>query len=170
MTILLAILRAVPIWAWALAAVIGWGALQKHRAEAAVKREETAKLEQADARATAIHGALVQQTRVVNTQNEVIHDATEQARRARTDADRAAAAERRMLERLRAAGGASTHPAAAGASAPAGETAGMHADLLGRCVSDLRRMAAIADERGIAGQACERSYDALKEQTPGAVH
>lgn len=161
MGIVLAILRGIPVWAWALAAVIGWGALQKHRADAAAKREKAAALEQADARASAIHGALVQQTNVVRKQTEVIHDATEQARRARADADRAGDAERRLLARIGAAGGGSTDPAAAGASAPAGDASAVPADLLGRCVGDLRRLAAIADERGIAGQACERAYDAL---------
>lgn len=163
---MIAILRAVPMWAWVLVAVVGWGSLQKHRADAASKREKAAALEQADQRAKAIHGALVEQARVVREQQEVIHDATEQARRARADADRAGDAERRLLARIGAASGSGADSAAAGAGAPAGGRGIVPADMLGRCVGDLRRMAAIADERGIAGQACERAYDALTKVQP----
>jgi hypothetical protein len=38
------------------------------------------------------------------------------------------------------------------------------ADVLGRLEEAGRRLAATADERGIAGAACERSYDSLTHE------
>lgn len=46
---------------------------------------------------------------------------------------------------------------------PAANDAGVVlADVLGRLEETARRLAALADERGTAGEACERAYDALK--------
>lgn len=46
-------------------------------------------------------------------------------------------------------------------SAPADAAAAVLADVLGGCVTRVRLLAAVADERGAAGQACEQSYRAL---------
>jgi len=45
--------------------------------------------------------------------------------------------------------------------APAVDAAGMLADVLGRCIARVRFLASVADERGTAGELCERSYEAL---------
>jgi len=52
--------------------------------------------------------------------------------------------------------------AAASAGSPAtGDALDLLADVLGRTDDAAGELAKIADERGIAGQQCERSYDAL---------
>jgi hypothetical protein len=51
---------------------------------------------------------------------------------------------------------------AAAVDRPAANDAGVVlADVLGRLEETARRLAALADERGTAGDACERAYDAL---------
>lgn len=53
-------------------------------------------------------------------------------------------------------------PAAASASAPS--PAAVLADVLGRVEAAGRELAAIADARGAAGAACQRAYEALRQQ------
>lgn len=72
-----------------------------------------------------------------------------------------AAGLRSSADRLRGAVGGSglvIRPAAAGASAPAGDAGVLSAQLLDR----FEALARLADERGAAGGACEQSYDALR--------
>ncbi len=56
---------------------------------------------------------------------------------------------------------ASSDPAPAPGGPATDDAAGMLADVLGRCVAHVRQLAAVADERGAAGRACERIADAL---------
>ena len=58
---------------------------------------------------------------------------------------------------------AARNPGLAIGSPPTDDATGVLADVLGRCVARVQRLAAIADERGRAGQLCERAYDALTE-------
>lgn len=86
------------------------------------------------------------------------------AARAQLERDRLAAdgaGLRSAADRLRGAvagSGLVIRPAAAGASAPAGDTAVLSAELLDR-FEDLARL---ADARGAAGASCEQSYDTLR--------
>lgn len=85
------------------------------------------------------------------------------AARSRADSARLVAdagAARLSADRLRGAvagSGLVIRPDAAGRSAPASDTERLSAELLDRA----QELARIADERGAAGSACERSYDAL---------
>jgi hypothetical protein len=63
---------------------------------------------------------------------------------------------------------AARNPQPAASSAPADDPAGMLADVLGRCVARVRLLATVADERGIAGNACQASYDALSPEPESA--
>lgn len=86
---------------------------------------------------------------------------------ARAAADDARSALDRLRARARAvaAGGQcpAQHPAAAASGPAAGDPAGLLADLLVEAAAEARRYAEIADNARIAGQLCERSYDALTE-------
>jgi hypothetical protein len=99
-----------------------------------------------------------------------IDDATEREMQTlRADADAAAAAGGRLRKRvadLLAARGGQAGPdqPIAGDSAPAEDAARVLADVLGRCVDRVRLLAVIADERGAAGGACERSYQTLIDE------
>ena len=116
--------------------------------------------------ASASEAARVEEQRRAAAQKEIVDAHEARARRARADADAAGAAAARLRDRVAALVAASGHPAAgdpsaAAASAPAGDATELLADVLGRCVSRVRELAAVADERGAAGAACERAYDAL---------
>ncbi len=92
-------------------------------------------------------------------------EAQEQLAAARTDAERAGNALERLQQRLAAseqrsrdAGNAIT----AQLSQAAEDAARVRADVLGRVGEAAQLYAEVADERGIAGSACEKAYDAVR--------
>ncbi|OJA92156.1 DUF2514 family protein [Burkholderia ubonensis] len=93
-------------------------------------------------------------------QQEIATDAAKKRDQARVDAAAASAADglRRQVAALVA--GIRRSATSAGGS-PAGDALDLLADVLGRADARAGELATIADERGIAGQQCERSYDAL---------
>ncbi|KVA70965.1 hypothetical protein WM36_02120 [Burkholderia ubonensis] len=98
-------------------------------------------------------------------QQEIATHAAKERDRARVDAAAAASAAdglRRQVAALVA--GIRRSPAPAGGSS-AGDALDLLADVLGRVDARAGELATIADERGIAGQQCERSYDALMGET-----
>lgn len=114
--------------------------------------------------ATAAVAAQTETTRRVAAQQEVAHAAQIQADAARADAVAAARARdalRVQLDAFVRAHRGPIDPGAAGGGEAAGDPLGVLADVLSR--ADIRAgvLASIADERGIAGAACERAYDAL---------
>jgi Protein of unknown function (DUF2514) len=62
--------------------------------------------------------------------------------------------------------GIAPHSPATAGSAPAPSPADLSADLLERLGELAGQLASTADERGIAGQTCERAYESLIEVTP----
>jgi hypothetical protein len=122
-----------------------------------------------------------QEAQVRKAQQEAINEAESRAAQARADRVIAEAAsgalQRRYEQRVRdlvravtaaatARGAGAADPAAASAGTAAEDPAGVLADVFGRCVERVRVLAAIADERGAAGAACQRAYEAL---TPAAA-
>ncbi|MBU9164498.1 DUF2514 family protein [Burkholderia multivorans] len=95
------------------------------------------------------------------TQQEIATDAARKRERALADAaaaGRAADGLRRQVAVLVA----DVRRAGAAAGSPAtGDALDLFADVFGRADERAGELAKIADERGIAGQQCERSYDAL---------
>jgi hypothetical protein len=114
--------------------------------------------------AAAAVAAQTETTRRVAAQQEVAHAAQIQADAARADAATASRARDALRVQLdvfvRAHRGAGD-PGAAGGGAPAGDPIGVLADVLGRADERAGVLAGIADQRGVAGAACERAYDAL---------
>lgn len=88
------------------------------------------------------------------------HQSTEQALADAAAAD--ATADGLLLELDRLKRRAAICASAATGGAPAQDSTTVLADLLSEVESAGRAMAAEADRRGIAGTACERSYDAVK--------
>lgn len=127
--------------------------------------ETRAQAEAAAASATTAYRAL--EARWASAQETIDREA-----RARQDQIRAAAAGAAVAGdglRLRAAalaascGGApAAAPAAAASSPPAGNPGAVLADVLGRLEAAGRQIAEVADQRGAAGAACERAYDAVR--------
>lgn len=161
---MIAIVRAVPMWAWALLAALLWGGFQHHRATAAGQRALQAQRELADLRADASATTVKTLTKAIAGQQEAIREAQSKTDAADHARRTVAGALGGLLERNRAAQRISTPATAAGASAPAGAGPDVCADMLGRIGRAAGRYADIADRARIAGQACERSYEAL---TPG---
>lgn len=90
-------------------------------------------------------------------------DASEQIEQAQADAAAAdATADGLLLELDRLKRRTAICASAATGGAPAQDSTTVLADLLSEVESAGRAMAAEADRRGIAGTACERSYDAVK--------
>lgn len=157
------------IWTHAAAAVaalaVGFTAawqVQGWRWDRAEARQQA---HTATLRETAMHEALIETTRRLTAQQEAADVASRQARRARADAaaaDAAAGSLREHVARL-AARAAGDDPAAAAGGQTAADAAGMLAELQRRADERAGILARIADERGIAGAACERAYDALTQ-------
>lgn len=138
----------------ALGLAAGWliqganlSALERDHAQALAKAHAQARLTEARWRTT-IEGVQI--------------DAREQLAQVADDAATAAATAdglRRELDRIRRR--AASCAAAAGGSAPGRDSTELLADLLAEVESAGRAMAAEADRRGVAGEACERAYDGV---------
>lgn len=107
----------------------------------------------------------LQEAQWADSHRKAIHDAELKAAEARADAVLADAARGRLQQRVAdlaaAARRTAANPSAPRASAPAEDAIGMLADLQRRADEAAGIMAHVADERGAAGELCERAYDAL---------
>lgn len=141
------------------------------RANSEIKRLEAQQAaergEQAYAMALAIDKVRLEEQRRFAAQTEIAHAATKDAESARTAARDAHAAADRLRQRvaqLVAAGHSAGHSFPATAGASTADPIGMLADVLGRADRRAGILAEYADSARIAGQACERAYDALNAE------
>lgn len=109
----------------------------------------------------AVAAARAEEQRRTAAQSEIAKDANQQRTAALADAFAARAAAGSLQQRVDQLVAAARHPAATAGSPAAGDALDLLADVLGRTDAAAGEFARIADERGIAGQQCERSYDAL---------
>lgn len=150
-----------------IAASVAWAWQTKvYRAEIAALRAAHAEDEagRANAHALEMQDARAEDKRRIETQAKEINDAIKKSEAARADARAADAVSRELRARLATITNASRNPfdpATVSSSPPAGDTIGVLADLLSRADQRAGVLAAYADAARIAGQACERSYDAL---------
>lgn len=155
----LGVLRAIPWWAYAIAACLAWGGWQRHRANSAAAVYQQAQIEAAKRTEAALAENIRETARRLAAQQKATQDAEKQTTKARADAGVAHAAAARLRERLvavRAAQPRTGDTAAAGAG-----TADRLAELLGQCADRYRAVAASADSAVIAGRACEAAYTSL---------
>ncbi|KWI43553.1 DUF2514 family protein [Burkholderia stagnalis] len=94
-------------------------------------------------------------------QQEIATHAAKERDQARVDADAAASAADGLRRQVAALVADARHSAASTGGSSAGDALELLADVFGRADARAGELAKIADERGIAGQQCERSYDAL---------
>ncbi len=144
-----------------MALLAGWQWSRADRAEAAL---ETYKAQVALQLADAATAARTEERRRSKTIQEAL-DAEVLARQAvEADARGAADAAGRLRQRAAQLAAACTarDPAAPSGSAPAPAAAAVLADLLGRVAAAAGELGSYADRARVAGETCERSYDALR--------
>ncbi|MDF3115897.1 DUF2514 domain-containing protein [Burkholderia semiarida] len=148
-------------WPYVLAALLG--AVAGSYAVHLISAREIAdmKARAATAQAKAVDAARAEEQRRTAAQSEIAKDANQQRTAALADAFAARAAAGSLQQRVDELVDAARHPAAAAGSPAAGDALDLLADVLGRSDETSGELAAIADQRGIAGQQCERDYDAL---------
>ncbi|MCY1285262.1 hypothetical protein D9M69_375920 [compost metagenome] len=164
-------LRLVPSWSWWLLAVLVVAGVQQARVVHLQMDVAQAKTELSDYRLEvterdlrAAASARTEEQRRQQAVDEVEKDAKGKLDEARADADRAGDALQRLQQRYedaerrsRTCGNAVTAQLGEAAEADAR----MRADVLSRLGEAARFYAAEADERGVAGRACEAAYSAL---------
>lgn len=164
-------LKLVPGWAyWVLALAVVAGGQQvrvlsaqsvasKAQADLASYRTEVSERD----RRAALFVIQENQRRQAATE-KADAEAQEQLAAARTDAERAGSALERLQQRLAAAEQRSRdagNAITAQLSASAEDAARVRANVFGRVGEAAQLYAAVADERGIAGLACQKAYSAI---------
>lgn len=165
-------LKFVPSWAWwvlALAVVAGVQQVRVMSAQSDASKAQAnlasyrAEVSERDRRATLF---VIQENKRRQAATEKADaEAQEQLVAARIDADRAGSALERLQQRLAAAEQRSRdagNAITAQLSQAAEDAARVRADVLGRVGEAAQLYAGVADERGIAGSACEKAYDAVR--------
>ncbi|MDN8078268.1 DUF2514 family protein [Burkholderia multivorans] len=109
----------------------------------------------------AVAAARTEEQRRTAAQSEIANDANQQRTAALADAFAARAAAGSLQQRVDQLVAAARHPAAAAGSPAAGDALDLLADVLGRADQRAGELAEYADRARIAGQQCERDYDAL---------
>lgn len=159
-----ALLGRVPLWAWALAVVLAWGAWNRHQARSVRAEFDQAKVAAAAERAASAAEAAAESLRRRRAHQEIIDAA--HLKSAQLEASLAASADagQRLRQRLAAldAQRCAGDPAAAGGGQAASAASDLRAELSRRLDQAADGVARFAERSSIAGSTCEQSYDALR--------
>lgn len=169
-------LKWLPSWAWAGAAglvlalvVSGVQQVRVYSLQSQLETERSsfsnyrAEVAERDRRAAVF--VIQENQRRQATTEKADEEAQQKLAAARDDAERAGNALERLQQRLAAAEQRSRdagNSITAQLGQAAEDAARMRADLLGRLGAAAQLYAGVADQRGIAGAACERAYDGVK--------
>lgn len=166
MGVILGLARAVPLWAWALAAALGWGGWQRHQVKTVTAELMRQQAEAAAAREAALSASITETERRLDAQRKIVHEARKQADQAKADAVAAAAVAGKLRARLAAitSGASPVDSTASSGGESAGDTARVLADLLARADDRAGALARHADEARAAAVACQRAYESLTTQ------
>lgn len=150
------LLRGIPLWAWALATALGWGAWQRHRAVTAVQQ-----VAQASQIAIASEAARTTEHATATALHQVETHAHVQITQTRRAAAAAAIAGDGLRQRSAATAAAAASSAAAGRCSDAAAPVAVLSDLLAGLEGHGRAVAEWADDLDTALQACQQSYSAV---------
>ncbi|HEF4837292.1 TPA: DUF2514 family protein [Burkholderia vietnamiensis] len=114
------------------------------------------------AQLAAVAAARAEEQRRTAAQSEIAKDANQQRTAALADAFAARAAAGSLQQRVDQLVAAARHPTAPAGGPAAGDALDLLADVLGRADQRAGDLAEYADRARIAGQQCERDYDALR--------
>ena len=159
-----ALLCRVPLWAWALAAVLAWGAWNRHQARSVRAEFDQAKVAAAAERAASAAESAAESLRRRRVHQEITDAAQLKAAQLERSLAASADAGQRLRDRLAAldAQRCAGDPAAAGGGEAASAASDLRADVRRRLDQATDGVARFAERAAGAGQACEQSYDALK--------
>ncbi|QIX17238.1 DUF2514 family protein [Burkholderia multivorans] len=115
----------------------------------------------AQAQAKAVDAARAEEQRRTAAQQEVADNAAQERDQARADAAAAASAADGLRQQVAVLVERARHPATSAGSPAAGDALDLLADVLGRVDERAGELAEALDASRIAGQQCERDYDAL---------
>ncbi|MTI92166.1 MAG: DUF2514 family protein [Pseudomonas stutzeri] len=164
-------LKLVPGWAWwvlALAVVAGGQQVRVLSAQSdaseALADLASYRIEVSERDRRAALFVIQENQRRQAATEKADAEAQEQLAAARTDAERAGSALERLQQRLAAAEQRSRdagNAITAQLGQAAEDAARVRADVFGRIGEAAQLYAGVADERGIAGSACEKAYDSV---------
>lgn len=157
---------AIP---YLIAALLGASAGFEVEHLISARRIADMKSEAATAQTKAVEAARTEEQRRTAAQQEIAENAAKERDQAGADAAAAASAADGLRKQVAVLVEHARHPATTAGSTPAGDPIGVLADVLGSIDDRAGELAKIADERGIAGQQCERDYDALTAAPSGAA-
>lgn len=113
------------------------------------------------ARLAAVNAARAEEQRRTTAQSEIANEAAQQRSAALGDAFAARAAADSLRKQLAVVVSRARNSTPSAGSTPADDPIGVLADVFESVDERAGRLAEIADERGIAGQQCERDYESL---------
>lgn len=141
-----------------VAAIVGLaGGYFKGHADGVRTTDAAAQKAQLDA----VAAARTEEQRRTAAQSEIANDANQQRTAALADAFAARAAAGSLQQRVDQLVAAARHPAAAAGGPATGDALDLLANVLGQANQRAGELAEYADRARIAGQQCERDYDAL---------
>ncbi|WP_175878917.1 DUF2514 family protein [Burkholderia sp. BCC0097] len=149
------------VWPYVLAVLLGFAAGVYGEHLISAREIAGMKADAAMAQAKAVDAARAEEQRRTAAQSEIAKDANQQRTAALADAFAARAAAGSLQQRVDQLIAAARHPAATSGSPATGDALDLLADVLGRADQRAGELAEYADRARIAGQQCERDYDAL---------
>ncbi|WP_321789219.1 DUF2514 family protein [Burkholderia pyrrocinia] len=149
------------VWPYVLAVLLGFAAGVYGEHLISAREIAGMKADAATAQAKAVDAARAEEQRRTAAQSEIANDANQQRTAALADAFAARAAAGSLQQHVDQLVAAARHPTAATGSSAAGDALDLLADVLGRADQRAGDLAEYADRARIAGQQCERDYDAL---------